>query len=260
MKTSQNREKKTSADETSNIHLEWERLKHLIPEVENNNEKSKSIKDDILKLIDGKNTCEDVVKSQGILSENGAIFMLLKYERDGVIGCIRPLEKFEKILFEKSTAEKHLEQICLERDRLLQKVAEKREQFQNDGNRCKDLENEAFSLKEKIRIASENTDKLHKKHKEVLDSLNYIVGDDAYRKKRKEDVEKAIHMIKAEIGFLSDERASAMERIKELENKIEDVINQNDAVLPKINIYRSVVRGAYKTLREIQTRSEYAIK
>lgn len=257
-----NKSNKTKTDAKHYSHSEWDRLKHLIPEVVDSDKDKKSdvIEKGILKCVDGKSTCEDIAKSQKTVSEDGAIFMLLKFEQEGTISCVGPAEKLRDIMFECAETEKYLEFVRQEQKRLIDEVSEKKEQLHSVDAQNREIEDEVTSLKEKIRLAKQDIDKLHKKHEEAIDSANRMIGNKMDVLERKKDVDDTIRLIKEEIVFLNDERSSATSRIKELEGKIDEVLGLDESVLPRLSMYRSVVRGVYKTVRDAQNRSENALK
>jgi len=255
-----NKSEKTKSNTQPYHDLEWERIKHLIPEVINHNKKADIIERDILNSVDGKSTCEEIVKSQETVSEDGAVFMLLKFEMEGTIRCIGAAEKIRGAMFECTEAEKYLEFVRLEKKRLLNEISEKKEQVHNENTRNGELKSETASLQKKTRLAKRDLDKLQKKHEEAVDSVNCLIGARMGALDRCKDVEKAIRLFKEEIIYLNDERSAAIKRIKEIENKIDEVFNLNESVSPKMSIYRGVVRETYKTIRDARTRSEYALK
>lgn len=258
MKTSKSQKTKATAQPFQD--LEWGRIKHLIPEVIDSNKEADIVERDVLSSVDAISTCEHIVKTQKAVSEDGAIFMLLKFEKEGTIRCVGTAEKLRGAMFECGEAEKYLEFIRSEKTRLLNEISEEKEQIHNESTRNRELKKETASLNEKIRLAKGDIDKLQRKHKETMDSANSLIGAKMDVLERSKDIEKAVCLFKEEILYLNDERTSTIKRIKEIENKIDEVFNLNESVSPKMSIYRSVVRETYKTIRDARTRSEYALK
>ena len=251
---------KTKSGARSGLDIEWKRLKHLIPEVTGDPEMADAIARDILNLITGKNTCEDIIKSQNILSKDGLILIIMKLEKDRIISCVEPIEKLREVRFEKREAEKEMEFMLLENKRTLNRISIKKEEIIDQKAQNKKLRKEIASRKEKIKLANENVETINKNHKEAMNSVDCLVSIRMDMIKRNKNVYEAISLVKEEVVFLKDEKWSAMRSIKELESKIEKMLNYRETITPKMSVYRSVVREAYKTLRDAQNRADYALK
>lgn len=250
----------TKSDARSGLDTEWKRLKHLIPEITGDPVLADVIEKEILNIINGKSTCDDIVKSQKILSKDGFILILMKLEKDRIISCIEPIEKLREVKFEKREAEKEQEFMLLENKRALNRISIKEEEIIDQKTQNKKLRKEIASIKEKIELANENVEKSYKSHKEAMNSVDLLVSVRMDMLKRNKGVVEAISLIEEEVVYLKDEKWSAMRSIKELENKIEKMLNYRETITPKMSIYRSVVREAYKTLRDAQNRADYALK
>lgn len=251
---------KTKSDARSGLDIEWKRLKHLIPEITGDPGMADIIERDILNIINGKSTCDDIVKSQKILSKDGFILILMKLERDRIISCVEPIEKLREVKFEKREAEKEQEFMLLEKKRALNMISIKKEEILGKKIQNEVLRKEIASSKEKIKLANKNVETINKNHKEAMSSVDRLVSIRMDMIKRNKNVNEAVSLIKEEVVFLKDEKWSAMRSIKELENKIEKMLNHRETITPKMSVYRSVVREAYKTLRDAQNRADYALK
>lgn len=250
----------TKSDARSSLDTEWKRLKHLIPEITGDPGLADAIERDILNIINGKSTCEDIVKSQKILSKDGIILILLKLEKDRIVSCVEPIEKLREVKFEKREAEKEQEFMLLEKKRALNRISIKEEEILDQKAQNKKLRKEIASIKEKIELANENVETINKNHKEAMNSVDLLVSIKMDMIKRNKNVNEAVSLIKEEVVFLKDEKWSAMRSIKELENKIEKMLHYQETITPKMSVYRSVVREAYKTLRDAQNRADYALR
>lgn len=251
---------KIKSDARSSLDNEWKRLKYLIPEITGDQEMADAIERDFLNLIDGKSTCEDIVKSQKILSKDGVILILLKLEKDGIVSHVEPIEKLREMKFEKREAEKEMEFMLLEKKRALNRISNKEEEILGKKTRSSELRKDIASTKEKIELANETIEKINKNNKEAMNSVDCLVSIKMDMVERNKGVVEAVNLIKEEVVFLKDEKLSAMRSIKELEGKIEKMLDVRESITPKMSVYRSVVREAYKTLRDAQARADYALK
>jgi chromosome segregation ATPase len=251
---------KEISDARVSLDTEWKRLKHLIPVVTGDQTKGDSIERNILSLIDGKASCEDIFKSQKILSKDGIILILLKLEKDKIISCIEPVEKLREERFEKHEAGKELEFMLLEKDRALKKISNKREKILAQKAKNKELKNGIATLGKKVESANKNIEKLSESYWQAMAFVDRLASQKMDMLKRNKETGKAVSIINEEVIYLKDEKWSAMKSIKELESKIENMLRYKETMAPKMSVYRSVVREAYKTLRDAQVRADHALK
>lgn len=251
---------KANSDARTGLDSEWKRLKHLIPEVTGDPGLANAIESDILNIINGKSTCEDIINSQKILSKDGVILIFMKLKNDGIISYVEPIEKLREVKFEKHEAGKEMEFMLLEKKRALNRISNKKEEILDQKAQNKKLRKEIASINKKIELANENVDKSFENHKEAMDSVDRLVSIKVDMLKRNKGVVEAISLIKEEVVYLKDEKCSAMRSIKTLESKIEKMLQYRETISPKMSVYRSVVREAYKTLRDAQAKADFALK
>lgn len=251
---------KTKSDGRTGLDSEWKRLKNLIPEIIDDRSMVDAIERDVLDLIDGKSTSEDIIKSQKLLSKDGVILILLKLEKEEIISCIEPVEKLRDIRFDKHEAEKELEFMLMEKKRILNRISKKEEDILDKKAQNREIKNQTADVKNKIKLANKNIEKLNENYKEAMNSVDRLVSKKVDMLKRNTSVDRAVGMIKEEVIYLKDEKWSAMRSIKDLESKIEEILKKRATITPKMSVYRSVVREAYKTLRDAQVRADHALK
>ncbi len=253
--------KKTpKSDARRSLDKEWERLKSLVPQIIRDEHMVDDIDKNIMNLIDGERTCEEIVKLQDILSKDGVMLIFIKLEKDGIINCIDLFERLRDVKFQKSEVEKEMEFTLLEKKRLLTRISQKKEVISNIQSQSHELRKGMVSLKTRIEAINKNTESLNKNSKEAMDSTDRLAGIRMDMLKRSRNIKRTLNVINEEIIYLKDEKNSAMRSIRELESKIDGVLQFKDSVLPRISAYRCVARESYKTLREAHARAEHALK
>lgn len=253
-------ENRDKSDGLSAIDAEWMRLRHLIPEIIDNNADVHRIERDILRLVDERSTCEDIVNSQETVSKDGLVLVILKLEKEGTVRCVEPAEKLRDLRLERLDAQKELDFIFDEKDKMLNKLSRKKDEINNAKIRIKGMEKTKVLTREKIAKINANVEQLYDKRREAMDAVNRLVSVKMDILRRSNDANSAIKIINEEVIYLKDEKLSAMRSIKDLEYKIEEVFQSKESVTPKISVCRGLVREAYKALREVRTRADFALK
>lgn len=252
--------KNPKSEARRNLDKEWERLKFLVPQIINNREMVDDIDKNIVNLIDGQRNCDEIVKLQDVLSKDGVMLIIMKLEKDGIISCIELFERLRDVKFEKSEAEKEIEFTLLEKKKLLTRLSQKKEEIFNMKSQSHELRKAMACLNEKIEIINKNTEKLNINSKEAMDSTDRLAGLRMDMLKRDGNIKKTMSIVNEEVIYLKDEKCSAMRSIRELESKIDGVLQFKDSVMPKISAYRCVARESFKTLREAHARAQHALK
>ena len=241
------------------LEREWEKLRGLIPCITDESRVVEGVGSDIYKLVDGKKTCEDIVNAQD-LAVDTAVVIFHGLERDGTIHCVEISEKLRDVNFEKSEVEKELLFLEMEKERLLERTVQLNGELLNVQIQNKGDKQEISSTDEKIALSKENIGRLQKKHKGVSSSVDRLVSRKMDMLRQEKKISKYSRVLKEEIVFLKDEKLSAMESVRELESKIENVLQARDSLNPKMSAYRAVLRESFKTLRTARDRANAALK
>ncbi|MGR3317582.1 MAG: hypothetical protein ACUZ8O_03810 [Candidatus Anammoxibacter sp.] len=256
--------KKQNEEDNSNglsgIDAEWERLKHLIPGIVDDNAAIDRVERDIFKLVDGKSSCQDILDSHESVSKDGFVLVINRLEKDRIVRCVEPVERLREVRIEKHEAQKELEFTLLEKDSLLKKILRKRDEISDEKLKNRGVKKTVDVHKEKIRDINNNIEQLYNKRHEATEAINRLVSVKMDIVRRNSNASKAVNVIKEEVRYLVDEKLSAMRSIKDLEQKIEKSIKSKASVTPKINICRGVMREAFKTLRDVRVQAEHAVR
>ncbi|MGR3220141.1 MAG: hypothetical protein ACUZ8H_10045 [Candidatus Anammoxibacter sp.] len=258
MDTKQNEEDNSKG--LGGIDAEWERLEHLIPGIIDKNAAIDRVERDIFKLVDGKSSCRDIIDSNTSVSKDGFVLVITRLEKDKVVRCVEPVERLREVRIEKHEAQKALEFILLERDRLLNKISKTRDEISDENLKNSGVKKTVDVHKEKINDIDDNIEQLYNKRHEATEAINRLVSAKMDIVRRNNDASNAVNIIKEEVMYLEDEKLSAMRSIKDLEDKIEKSIKLKASVTPKINVCRGVMREAFKTLRDVRVQAEHAVK
>lgn len=242
------------------LDIEWARMKNLIPEVIKDYKNADDIEKDVLSLIDGQSTCLDILKSQKSSLNDSVIFMLLRLEKDGVIGCKDPMVKLRDIHYKKNEVEKDLELVVCEKNKLLYKISNTKEELNARKSDNDKLRAKILSIKEKTLLIKDNITQLEEKQVKTIESVGLILDSKVDMLIEEKEIKSDIALIKEESKYLNDEKWAAMESIKTLEKKIDGVVERKESLSPKMSTYRGVVRDVYKILRDVKSSTELALK
>lgn len=249
-----------NAGDLSGIDAEWARVRYLIPEIVGRKSVEDRIESEMLGFIDGRSTCDEIVKLQDAVSMDGMALIIRKLERDGIVRCFEPVEKLRDIRIEKHDAQKELKSALQEKERVKEKVSRKRDEIYNEKIKNRGKEKAVALKREKIERINDNIKPLYDKRRAAMDDVNRLVNAKMDILRRDSGAVKAAGVIKEEVIYLRDEKLSAMRSLKDLEYKIEEVFRSKESVTPKVSVCRGLVREAYKTLRDVRVRADYALK